>query len=259
VSLDSLSPDPKRAATAAIGRAQADLEHAIQQIERLPAVDVHAIAVAAHGLTSFLTITGAVVDMLIPLVRDHPDRQVGRWLDGLAHATVLMTHTVSQLMNSSVSLPITLHVNEVDVVRLVERACAYYQRKAEEKAVTLRMRPAAGVPEIRTDHVLLAAIADSLLSNAITQSDPRTAVTVDVRAERDGVLCRVQDESIGPRIADSVPMFTGSAQGGLALGYGLAAAKRFVDQLGGEMSRETPAEGGTAIVVWLPRVRSISD
>jgi signal transduction histidine kinase len=252
-------PDPKRAAAAAIGRAQADLEHAVQQIERLPAIDVHTIAVAAHGLTSFLTITGAVVDMLIPLVRDHPDREVRRWLDGLAHATVLMTHTVSQLMNSSVSLPITLNVEDVDVVRLVERACAYYQRRAEEKAVTLRVHPGAGVPEIRTDRVLLAAIADSLLSNAIAQSDPRTTVTVEVRAERGGVLYRVQDESIGPRIADGVPMFTASTQGAPALGYGLAAAKRFVDQLGGEMSRQTPAEGGTAIVVWLPRIRSITD
>ena len=54
-------PDPKREAAAAISRAQADLEHAVRELDRLPALDVHSIALAAHALTSFLTVTGAVV------------------------------------------------------------------------------------------------------------------------------------------------------------------------------------------------------
>ena len=138
MSLDPTRSDPKREAAAAIARAQADLERAVQELGRLPAIDVQTIALAAHALTSFLTITGAVVDLLIPLVRNHPDRQVGVWLDGLAHATALMTHTVSQLMNTSVSVPYTQHIEDVDTVRLVGRACAFYQRSADQKAIMIR-------------------------------------------------------------------------------------------------------------------------
>ena len=258
MSLATSPNDPKREASAAIARAQADLEHAVRELERMPSLDVHSIAMAAHALGSFLRVTGAVIEMLIPLGREHPDRQVGTWLDGLAHATSLMTHTVSQLMNSSMSVPTTLRLEEVDVPLLVERACAYYRRGAAEKAITLRFT-AADVPPIRTDRVLLASIIDSLLSNAISQSDSRTTVSVEVRADRGGMLCRVQDESMGFGLADGVRVFTPAAPGTPALGYGLAAANRFVEQLGGELTREALAAGGTAIAVWLPASRSITD
>jgi hypothetical protein len=84
------STDPKREATAAIARAQADLERAVEELARLPSLDVHSIALAAHALTNFLRVTDAVVNLLIPVLKGHPDRQVGVWLDGLSHATALM-------------------------------------------------------------------------------------------------------------------------------------------------------------------------
>ena len=57
--------DPKREVSAAIARAQADLERAVQELDRLPAVDLHSIALAAHALNNFLTVSGGVVDLLI--------------------------------------------------------------------------------------------------------------------------------------------------------------------------------------------------
>jgi signal transduction histidine kinase len=252
------APDPKREAAAAIARAQADLEHAVHELERLPSLDVNAIALAAQALTSFLTVTGVVVDLLIPLGRTHPDRQVGVWLDGLAHATALMSHTVSQLMNSSVNVPTTLRIEDVEVVRLVERACAYYRRTAEQKAVLVHLRVAADVPEIRTDRVLLAAIVDSLLSNAIMHARPRTSVAVDVRAERGGMTCRVRDEGPALSTEESARVFVPAAQAFPPTGYGLAVAKRFVDQLGGQIAFESVPDDGTTTSVWLPRARSIA-
>ena len=242
------TPNPKREAAAAIARAQADLERAVDEIARLPAMDVHSVALAAHALTSFLTVTGAVVDMLSPVLRDHPDRQVGVWLDGLSHATALMSHTVSQLMNSSVGVATTLRLDDVDVLRLVERACAYYQRAAQHEAVAIRFAPSLGVVPIRTDRVLVAAVLDSLLSNAVKRSRPHTTITVAVHPDRDGVMCTVRDE--GPALSreDRERAFASPNASG---GYGLAVAGRFVSLLGGEISCDSAIGHGTAISLWL--------
>jgi len=257
MSIDPSRSDPKREAAAAIARAQADLERAVEELGRLPAIDVQAVALAVNALSSFLTITGAVVDLLIPLVRQHPDRQVGVWLDGLAHATALMTHTVSQLMNTSVSVPVTLRLEDVDAGRLVGRACAFYQRAADQKAITIRFATAADVPEIRTDRVLLAAIVDSLLSYALNQSPPRSAVTVDLQEERGGAVLRVRDAGPGLPAEELDRIFAVTAQSLAAPGHGLAVARRFVDQLGGQIRCDSALGRGTTVTVWLPRARSI--
>ena len=245
------SADPRREATAAIARAQADLERAVDEIARLPAMDVHAVALAAHALTSFLTVTGAVVDMLIPVLRDHPDRQVGVWLDGLSHATSLMSHTVSQMMNTSVGVATTLRLDDVELPRLVERACAYYQRTAQQEAIAIRFTAGFGVVPIRTDRVLVAAVLDSLLSHAVKRSRPHTTITVDVHGDRDGVTCTIRDE--GPALSREDWERMSAPPSHASTDYGLAVAGRFVSLLGGEMSCDSSIGHGTTISLRLPR------
>src|SRR2546422_10981009 len=95
------SHNPKQAAIAAISRAQIDLERAVTEIDMLPAIDVHAVALAAHALNNFLTVSGGVVALLLPLLRHHPDHQVTVWLEGLPPANDLLRHTLTQLMKHS--------------------------------------------------------------------------------------------------------------------------------------------------------------
>ena len=248
------STDPKREVGAAIARAQADLEHAVEELQRLPALDIQSIALATHALTSFLSVTGAVVDLLIPVLRDHPDRQVGTWLEGLAHATSLMSHTVSQLMSSSVGVAPTLRVEDVELARGVERACAYYRRAADRKHVAIYYRSGADVGAIRSDRVLVAAVLDSLLSNAIERAPEGTSIAVDVQPERGGVLCRVRDD--GPRLSPTEIelIFVPPTRTEPLRRYGLPVAKRFVDQLGGQITCESSPGQGTTFSLWLPRV-----
>ena len=235
---------PKQEAAAAIARAQADLEQAVEELERLPAIDIHSVALAVHALTSFLTVTGAVVDQLVPIARDHPNPQVGIWVDGLSHATTLMSHTVSQLMNNSIGVPTTLRVEDVDLSRLLERACGYYRRSAEPKSVTVRLSLGADVPTIRTDRVLVAAVFDGLFSHALKRSPPDSSINVAVGADADGVRCSVRDEGPGtePSSAD----------------YGLAVVRRFVNLLGGEVACESALRGGTTVTLRLPRILEAS-
>ena len=234
------SSDPKRQASIAITRAQIDLDQALREIERLPAMDLRSMAVAVHALSSFITVTGAVVDLLTPRLRDHPDQQIAIWLDGLAHATVLMSHTVSEVMNTSVAVPTTLRLEDCGLSRLIERACAYHRRTAAQKSVEIVLSVDPDLPMVRTDRVLVAAVLDTLLSNAVQRAGPQGRVIVDVRLEPEWVVCSVRDPGV---VADSMD-------------YSLAAAGRFVKQLGGQITHiRTPGQG-TTIVFRLPGIPS---
>ena len=254
-----LSVNPKARAAAAIAQAQADLEGAVEALDRLPSLDVHSIALAAHALNTFLSVSQGVVALLLPLLRNHPSRQVTVWLEGLSHANDLMTHTVSQLMNGAVDVEPTLHLEDVDLRRLVERACAYYRRPADRKGISVSFTVTADPPTIRTDRVLVAAVLDNLLSNAVKHSPHDRHIWVDVHGASDGVVCEVQDEGPELTAAERELVFTPgvrqaptSSDGEHAGGYGLAVAKSFVDRLGGELTCTSPSAGGTTFSFWLP-------
>jgi signal transduction histidine kinase len=253
--------NPKQAALEAISRAQFELERAVEEIDRLPAVDVHSVALAAHALGNFLTVSRGVMDLLIPMLQGHPDRQVAIWFEGLSHATDLMTHTVSQLMNNAVGVSTSVRLEDVEMTRLVERACAYYRRRAAPKRIDVVFQAAADVPTVRTDRVLVAAIVDNLLSNAVKFSPTDRRIWADVRRERDGVVCDIRDEGPGLSDTDQARLFqpgrrlgTTPSGGEPTTGYGLAVAKSFADQLGGRLRCRSVLGRGATFSLWLPGV-----
>jgi signal transduction histidine kinase len=252
---------PKQAAFDALSRAQSELERAVEEIDRLPAVDVHSVALAAHALGNFLTVSRGVMDLLIPMLQGHPDRQVGVWLEGLGHATDLMTHTVSQLMNNAVGVSSSVRIEAVDLTRLIERACAYYRRRAALKRIEVGFQTAGDVPTVQTDRVLVAAIVDNLLSNAVKFSPTDRRIWVDVHPERGGVVCDVRDEGPGLSDTDQARLFepgrrlgTTPSGGEPTTGYGLAVAKSFADQLGGQLTCRSELGRGATFSLWLPGV-----
>ena len=251
--------DPKQAAAEAIAKAQASLEAAVGELDKLPALDARSIALAAHALNNFLTISGGVVELLIPALRDHPDRQVTSWLEALAHTTDLMAHTVGQLMSNSAGIATTPRAEELDLARMVQRVCAYYQRHARPKSIEISLTVQDDMPPVLTDRVLVTAVLDNLVSNAVKYSPSRGRIRVRVHRERDGALCAVQDEGPGLSVDDQRRLFqpgvrlSASPTGGEATsGYGLAIAKRFADQLGARLRCESTLGHGATFSLWLP-------
>jgi signal transduction histidine kinase len=204
-------------------------------------------------------VSTVVVDLLIPMLRDHREPEVLIGLESLAHATNLMTHTVSQLMTSSAGAAPTLQVEDVSLPRLVERACAYYGLGARAKHLELIFSAADAIPPVETDRVLVAAILDNLLSNAVKYSPIGKRIWVDVQPERAGVICRVSDEGPGLSREDQARLFLPGVRlgqvpsaGEPSTGYGLAVARRFVDQLGGEIRCASSPGQGATFSLWLP-------
>jgi two-component system, sensor histidine kinase LadS len=253
------SIDPKQEAAAALARAQANLEQAVAELDKLPALDARSIGLATHALGNFLTVSDGVIALLTKAVGHEAGDEVRMYLDALAHTTNLMAHTVSQLTNSSAGVEGSLRLDDVDLSRLVERACAYYRRAAAQKGIEILFSAASDVPAARGDRVLVAAIVDNLLSNAVKYSPAGRRIWVRVEGQRDGVRCDVRDEGPGLSAEQQARLFTAGARlghvptgGEPSSGYGLAIAKRFVERMQGDLWCASAPENGATFSFWLP-------
>ena len=249
----------KEQATAAILRAQGELEQALGELEKMPAFDPRAVAFSAHALNNYLAVTGGTVELLLRSLVDYPDPQIRIWLEGLGHVTELMRHTVIQLMSSSAPNEIKLQFLKWDLVPLVQRTCNYYQRIADRKNISIVCDSASNIPPVWTDPVAVAAVLDNLLSNAVKFSFRGKKIWVELWGEITSVVCSVRDEGPGLNQEDQAKLFqrgiklSSVATGGeSSSGYGLAVAKELIDKLGGDLWCESTLGVGACFSFRLP-------
>jgi len=251
--------EAKEIVASAIARAQADLEVAMAELERMPAADAGSVAFAAHALNNYLTVTEGTIELILMRLVDHPDAQIRAWLEGVQHAGKLMARTVSQLMNASPNTELKLRFEKVDLPALAQRVCTYYQRVADRKAIRMITDSSGDVPPVWTDRVAVAAVLDNLVSNAVKYSPPGKQIRVNVRGEKGSAVCDVRDEGPGLSREDQAKLFkrgvrlTPSPTGEEPqMGYGLAVAKELIETLGGRIWCESTLGQGSRFSFSLP-------
>jgi len=250
---------PKDQVITSLQTAQAELDKALEQLARMPAYDASRVRFAAHTLNNYLAVTGGCAELLQITLADHVDDQVKTWLEGLRHATGLMTHVVVQLLNVPTTDGEALTREKVNLQILTERACDYYRHSASLKQITIVTEPAVTAPIVWTDRVAVAAVLDNLLSNAIKFSPPGRRVWVRVSSEDGMGVCTVRDEGPGLTPDDLARLFQRGVQlsnlptgGEPTTGYGLAVAKNLIDQLDGEIGCVSRRGEGAAFFFRLP-------
>ncbi len=251
--------NPKEQVILSIESARTALEAALSDLERLPAFDPGTAVFAAHALSNYLNVTGATVQLLIMSLEEHPDPQVRRWLEGLQHATNLMTHTVTQLLHASAPSDAPLRRDPVELSTMLWRAVAYYQHIADRKQIQLRIEGEEEVPPVMGDRVAVAAVLDNLLSNAIKYSLPEKVIWLWLTTEPGHLVCAVQDQGPGITAEDQQRLFQRGAKLGSrptgnepSTGYGLAVAKDLIDRMGGEIWCESRLGEGSTFAFRLP-------
>ena len=65
------------------------------------------------------------------MLAKHPDAQVRTGLEALQHATQLMTHTVSQMVNAETGRDAKLRFEKVELPIMAQRFRIFYQRIAD--------------------------------------------------------------------------------------------------------------------------------
>jgi signal transduction histidine kinase len=251
--------EPKELAISAIVRAQADLSEALTELEKIPAFEPGSVAFVAHALTNYLSVVGGTVELIQLHLANHTNGELKIWLEGLQHATNLISRTVGQLMNLSASVETQPRLEKFDLPSLVKRACNYYQRAANPKSIRLIFDSAADVPPVWADRVLIAAVLDNLVSNAVKYSPPEKQVWIHVRGEGSWAVCSVQDEGPGLSPEDQSKLFqkggrltpkpTGNEP---STGYGLAVAQILIRKLGGEIWCESVLGQGACFSFRVP-------
>ena len=252
----------KERAVASIQHARTQLEAALEELQRLPASDPHSLAFSAHALNNFLSVTSGTVEILMHALKAHPDPQVRVWLEGLQHATSLMSHTVSCLMSIASVGEVKLRWEEIDLSVMLQRICNYYQRIAGRKQILIICETPENKPSIWSDRVALSAVLDNLMSNAVKFSPPGEQIRVDLKTDSDFAICGVHDRGPGLTAQDHAGLFQKGAKLSAmptgnedSSGYGLAVAKMFVEKLLGKIRCESHKGHGSSFYLYLPVYR----
>jgi signal transduction histidine kinase len=235
----------------AIEAAKLNLNRAVTELDRIPALDPSAVSFVAHAVSNYMHVSEAVLDLLKQTLADHPDPEVTGWLDSLNHVANVTHHTVARLLRVYEPGQMPLKFEYVRLEQLIERACAYHRRGALSKEADIVSHYQAIVPEVWGDRLAIAVVADNLLSNAVKFSPAGGRIDVSLEAGPGGVACSVQDQGPGltplmqARIFErgTVPGYPG-ADREHPTGYGLLVAKAFIDRMNGRLwSDSEPGKG----------------
>ena len=249
----------KEQIAASIVTARADLEQALDDLGKLPALDWGTFRYINHTLGNYLNITAACVHLLGVDLADHPDPEVHLSLETLERTTDLMTQLQRNLTNASATTETPLAREKVDLGRMVTRASSFYSRVAEQKQIQFLREAEPPAALAWADRIAVATVLDNLLSNAVKYSPPDKRVWVKVTAEPGHVVCTVRDEGPGLTPADQARLFQRGARlgnvptgGEESTGYGLAIAKDLLDRLGGTIWCESQPGQGASFSFRLP-------
>lgn len=253
--------------TSSILEARGRLEQAMSDLERLPAIDPHAIGFATHALHNYLTIIGGTTDLLSRVVATHPDPNVQTWIAYMRQATEMMAQIVGDLMNAAtMSREPTMRFGKVNLTLLLQRFCDGYRVKGAQKQIRILYDPSPEAVFVWADGVALAAVLDNLFSNAIKYSPPGKGVRVTLQEEAGTVVCAVEDRGQGLSREDQAKLFQRGVKlsavptgGEPSSGYGLAVAKELITLMKGEIACESELGRGAKFLIRLPKFLEMTD
>jgi signal transduction histidine kinase len=155
---------------------------------------------------------------------------------------------------SSFASPERIEMLSTDLNKIISERIEHYQSSASKSEVTLEAQlDERGCPT-RVDAGLLGRVLDNLIKNAIEASNP--GQTVIVRSHRGGLTCSVEVQDQGPGIRPEhlpkmfVPFFTTKEKG---TGLGLAASKKIMHDLGGDIQVASTGAEGSTFTLTIPR------
>jgi signal transduction histidine kinase len=225
------------------------------------------LAVAAHELKTPVTSLRGYAQLLLSQLARHepadPDR-LRRAMQVIDAQTGRLDRLVQHLLDGEAIArgDLAIHPVPTDLAALIQRAVRRAQQRSSQHAIETDLPESL---EARVDPVRLEQVVDELLDNAIRYSPAGGTIRVVLApTAADAVRLSVQD--LGPGVPVSqrgelfrrlTPRADGARVGGL--GLGLYLCREAVEQHGGQITAEFPAEGGSRFVVTLPSRLAILD
>jgi len=226
------------------------------------------ISVAAHELKNPLAGLLGYTQLLLRNGKDGSamdPAELREALEVIAHQARKLERLISQLLDSRriEAGKLALERSRTDVVRVIRGVVASARAGNPEQRIDVRA-PARAVAEV--DALRLEQVLANLVDNAIKYSPAETPIEVQLtrRLPSGGAVSGpeslrivVRDHGVGipPEHREHVfdRFYQAHGEGHLAgLGLGLYISRRIVEAHGGQISVESPPDGGTRFVVELP-------
>ena len=252
-----LRATPMRDDTALLGSVAVleDVTH-LRELDRLK---TEFIGVASHELrtpvTSLLLSAQILEEGVVGDLTPEQATVVAAQREDLERLDRMMRELLDMARLEAGSLPPRFAI--VPPARLVQHAVDAVAPQARAKGVSLAVRLAEGIPDLKADEAQMTRALVNLLNNAIRHTPSGGEVIVIASADTGSVRIAVEDTGTGipaaylPRVFDRFVQAPGATGGGS--GLGLSIVKSIVTAHRGEVAASARVGGGMRFVISLPR------
>ncbi|MEO3925918.1 ATP-binding protein [Micromonosporaceae bacterium B7E4] len=258
----------RSAATAARNAAiaaQASESRALRSEERMRQF----IADASHELRTPLTTIRGFAELYRQGAAGSPEdtARLIRRIEDEAARMGLLVEDLLLLARLDRERPLTLAPVELPV--LASDAVQAAKVVAPDRSISLEIGPGAGSLVVLGDDARLRQVLGNLMTNALTHTPPKAAVTLRLRAEREDAVIEVADTGPGLSAEQAERVFerfyradaarTRQAGGGVSTGLGLAIVAALVAGHNGSVEVVDTPGGGATFRVRLPRAPEVAE
>ncbi|PIE60694.1 MAG: histidine kinase [Desulfobulbus propionicus] len=218
------------------------------ETERYSAVG-HVAAQLAHSIRNPITSIGGMARLLARKTSD-PE-----WLQFL---NMMMTESekIETILEDLLSFveKVQPRLVQTSLLAVIRKSLLLYASTMKKKRIRQNMRVPDTDVALRLDATLMQKVIVHLLRNSLDAMPDGGELTIAVTPQETEVEVSITDTGTGihkPVLQQAAdPFFTTKTIG---TGIGLTFVKRIIDDHQGRMRIEAGSEGGTRVVIWLPR------
>lgn len=234
------------------------MREALAEIQTVNEDKIRYLSIASHDLRTPLTTIKMSADLLQRYQQKWDDGKKVKHLDRIQNAVDNMNELLEDILTLSQAESGKLNFNPawIDVIALGQSIMEQFQSTITQKH-TLNFYSQVESISAYLDEKLLRHILTNLLSNAIKYSPDGCQIRLEVLAEYQQIIFRIQDEGIGIPIEYQDKLFERFERAGnvgqiKGTGLGLSIVKQAVDLHNGEITVESAVGVGTTFTVILP-------
>jgi signal transduction histidine kinase/CheY-like chemotaxis protein len=233
-----------------------------QELQRASALKDRFLASVSHELRTPMTVILGFTAALLKGGQGNLNAQQRESLERVQRNAKLLLGLINDVLDISKieAGKVEIDRQKVDIRTLARQVEADYGGSARSKGLTLRSEIAPGLDSVTSDPARVLQIVANLVGNALKFTE-RGSITVRFEPrEKDEWAIVVSDTGIGIPEEEQTAIFDEFRQGEAVehrgrggTGLGLAIVKKLAAVLGGTVSVESAAGGGSRFTVVLPR------